>query len=282
MSIDVNCFFVCRALESLANGESILRLNAMYQYLPIEFYQQFLKTLITVLRWPQRPKNTATDGHFRMLSNSRRDTFGLGTHENLADTSQITPTSAMFLPCRWTRCWCLAIQREAFADSCGHPGWLDCKAASHQSSSGTLLSRARQQLIEESPIRDACKKSPTFRKTVTKSGMWIRLSFLTWLDLKTDYSSGYITECNWLNSYILRHFREVKSRPIWQTNKEPHFLALGAPMPYAKSTSRPRLCIHKNQSVIALFNEIQASDSPVLRLKSLFGDFAISLRWTKK
>ena len=104
MSIDVNCFFVCRALESLANGESILRLNAMYQYLPIEFYQQFLKTLITVLRWPQRPKNTATDGHFRMLSNSRRDTFGLGTHENLADTSQITPTSAMFLPCRWTRC----------------------------------------------------------------------------------------------------------------------------------------------------------------------------------
>ena len=47
-------------------------------------------------------------------------------------------------------------------------------------------------------------------------------------------------------------------------------------MPNAKSTSRPRLCIHKNQSVIALFNEIQASDSPVLRIKNC--DFAVILR----
>ena len=29
-----------------------LRLNAIYQYLPIEFYQQFLKTLMTVLCRP--------------------------------------------------------------------------------------------------------------------------------------------------------------------------------------------------------------------------------------
>ena len=45
-------------------------------------------------------------------------------------------------------------------------------------------------------------------------------------------------------------------------------LFLGPGCSYAKSTSRPRLCIHKNQSVIALFNEIQASDSPVLWWKS--------------
>ena len=37
-------------------ASDVPRLNAIYQHLPIEFYQQFLKTLMTVLRRPLRWK----------------------------------------------------------------------------------------------------------------------------------------------------------------------------------------------------------------------------------